>query len=49
MSTLAVILVTLAGLALLEPTEQQTERSASGRGHLTERLALLRELGLVRH
>lgn len=49
MSTLAVILITLTGLALMEPTEEQTERSVVGSGDLQERLALLRELGLVRH
>lgn len=48
MSTLAVILITLTGLALLEPTDEQTARSAAGGGRLQRRLALLRELGLLR-
>lgn len=49
MNALIVILVTLCGLAALQPTEQQVSRARSGRGRLRERLALLRELGLVRH
>lgn len=48
MSTFAVILITLTGLALMEPTEEQAERSAAGGGELRQRLALLRELGLLR-
>lgn len=48
MSTFAVILITLTGLALMEPTEEQAERSAHRGGELQQRLALLRELGLLR-
>lgn len=48
MSTFAVILITLTGLALMEPTEEQAERSTAGGGDLQQRLALLRELGLIR-
>lgn len=47
MSPLVVILFTLCGLAALEPTEQQTARPGAGR--IQERLAVLRQLGLVRH
>lgn len=48
MEALIVILVTLCGLCSLKPTEQQVSRSRSERGHLRERLDLLRQLGLVR-
>ena len=49
MEALIVIMVALCGLAVLQPTEEQTSRAASGGGRLQERLALLRQLGLVRH
>ena len=48
MEALIVILVTLCGLCALKPTDRQVTRSRSGGGHLRERLALLRQLGLVR-
>ena len=49
MEALIVILVALSGLAALRPTEEQASRATSGGGHLQERLALLRQLGLIRH
>lgn len=49
MEALIVITVALCGLAALRPTEEQEARATSGGGHLQERLALLRQLGLVRH
>lgn len=48
MYALIVILVTLVGLAVLEPTEKQMSRASAQEGRLRERLDLLRELGLVR-
>lgn len=48
MNALIVILVALCGLAALEPTERQVSRSRSGRGRMRERVALLRQLGLLR-
>ena len=48
MNALIVILVTLCGLAALEPTEKQVSRARSDRGRIRERIALLRDLGLLR-
>lgn len=49
MSALTVILLTLVGLAVLEPTERQSARSGARAGRIRERLALLRQLGLISH
>jgi len=49
MSALTVILLTLVGLAALEPTERQSARSEARSGRIRERLTLLRQLGLISH
>lgn len=49
MSPLIVILLSLVGLAALQPTDRHLARAEADTGRLRERVALLRRLGLIGH